>query len=96
MLPSLHRLPQPASTAAPRTRSVAQRELYDKYYAELPNPMRNALLPKTLQELPEDIKQKILDLIEGDPDDLCFSGLQRACAHAMRQRVPNVTLRDAC
>lgn len=94
MLPSLHRLP--ASTAAPRTRSVAQKELYDKYYAELPNPVRDALLSERLQALPDELKQQILDLIEGTPVDLCFSGLQRACANAMRQRVPNANLQHAC
>jgi len=97
MLPSLHRLPQPASTAAPRTRSMTKNDdFYDNYYAKLPDPMRKALLPETLQDLPEDIKKTILTLIEGNPVDLCFSGLQRACANAMRQRVPNVTLQSAC
>ena len=100
MLPSLHRLRQQPTTTTTTDMMPASPSSISAREAEkgVPKPVRDVLLPAGVlrEELPNDIKEMIRQLIEGMPVDLCRSGLQRACANAMRQPVPNEDLQRAC
>lgn len=98
MLPSLHRLPQPASTTTDMMPALPSSISAREAEKDVPKPVRDVLLPAGVlrEELPNDIKEMIRQLIEGMPVDLCRRGLQRACANAMRQPVPNEDLQRAC
>ena len=87
------RMKQTTTAASPSSISAREAEKGG------PKPVRDVLLPAAgglREELPNDIKEMILQRIEGMPVDLCRSGLQRACANAMRQTVPNEDLQHAC